>query len=426
MAVPSIQARYLQIYRQLVEKVFVPQTVEARMAALREIIRPYVVSDPQKLMTLEQFDGAMNGLEGQQGGTGGGNAGGGFGGGSVIGLKTLIDARVPWLKSQLSAALPAGSLYATRNALNFTMGKGGTADSQIVRLSATGVETVATYSVSSATTTGGTWLSPLPTGGALPGSFAVSVDGRDLEAGSYTGSVSIYLTGAKNSPITIPVNLTVTAPPPAAISAVTNAASYAAGAVAPGEIVVLFGTGLGPASLTTGTAGATVLFDGVTAQVVYSRADQVSAVVPMEAAGKGATEVKVSYAGQTGTSSGIAVQAANPGIFTLTQTGRGQGAILNQDSTINGTANPAAKGSVISIYLTGAGILNGSSLAGAVSVTIGGLPAAVQFAGTTPGSLAGLYQINAAVPADASSGELPVAVTVAGFGSQSGVTVAVQ
>ena len=37
------------------------------------------------------------------------------------------------------------------------------------------------------------------------------------------------------------------------ISAVTNGASFATGAVAPGEIITLFGTNIGPATLTSAT-----------------------------------------------------------------------------------------------------------------------------------------------------------------------------
>src|SRR6185312_5976739 len=54
----------------------------------------------------------------------------------------------------------------------------------------------------------------------------------------------------------------------------------------------------------------------------------------------------------------IAVATASPGLFTLTKDGKGQGAILNQDGSPNGPANPAALGSVISLFGTGQGPTN--------------------------------------------------------------------
>jgi uncharacterized protein (TIGR03437 family) len=62
----------------------------------------------------------------------------------------------------------------------------------------------------------------------------------------------------------------------------------------------------------------------------------------------------------------------------------------------------------------------------AVSLTIGGLPADIGFAGAAPG-FAGLLQINARVPAAVSPGnDIPVVVKVGDAMSQPGVTMAVQ
>ncbi len=96
-----------------------------------------------------------------------------------------------------------------------------------------------------------------------------------------------------------------------AISAegVVNAASYAGGAVAPGEIVAIFGENLGPSSLVsmeltadgqyakTSVGGTRVLFDGVAAPMVYSSAGQISTVVPFSVAGKPATTIQVEHDG---------------------------------------------------------------------------------------------------------------------------------
>ena len=92
-------------------------------------------------------------------------------------------------------------------------------------------------------------------------------------------------------------------------AAITNAASYAAGVVSPGENIVIWGTSIGPSSLTYGSltagggalstsAGNTqVLFDGVAAPVVYAFATQTSVMVPYEVAGRLTTSVVVEYQG---------------------------------------------------------------------------------------------------------------------------------
>jgi uncharacterized protein (TIGR03437 family) len=106
------------------------------------------------------------------------------------------------------------------------------------------------------------------------------------------------------------------------------------------------------------------------------------------------------------------VSEAAPGIFSLDSSGRGPGAILNQDGSLNGTLNPAAPGSVIVFYATGEGLTDPPSEDGKVAgtvlpkpvlpvtVKIGGVEAEVIYAGAAPGLTAGVMQVNARVPAD--------------------------
>ena len=237
--------------------------------------------------------------------------------------------------------------------------------------------------------------------------------------------------------------------PPVVLTSVDNAANYGTDAVSPGEIVTLFGTNIGPASIVTlqvsggivtnSLAGTQVLFDSVAAPMIYTLAGQVSAVVPYGVAGKSSTKVQVLYQGVPSNTVTMPVQAATPGIFTLDTSGSGPGAILNQDSTLNSSANPAARGSIVAIYLTGTGVTTPSSADGSVTgapppllpqtptVTIGGVGAVVKYAGAAPGSLAGLTQINVEVPAATAPGlSLPVIVKVGSFASTGAATVAVQ
>jgi uncharacterized protein (TIGR03437 family) len=237
-------------------------------------------------------------------------------------------------------------------------------------------------------------------------------------------------------------------PPPVVLNSIANAANYSTGSVSPGEIVTLFGTNLGPSPIVTlqvdkGTVtnnlgGTQVFFDEVAAPMIYTLAGQVSAVVPYAVAGKSSTKVQVQYQGTASNTQTVNVQAASPAIFTLDASGSGPGAILNQDSTINSSANPAARGSVIAIYLTGGGVTNPASSDGAVTgapppvlaqtptVKIGGVDAVVKYAGAAPGAVAGLTQINVEVPAGASPGlGLPVVIKIGDFSSTAVATVSV-
>ena len=57
--VPAYKQRYREIYRSIVEKQMVTATLIARMNVLRDLIRPFVEKDTQKLVTQAQFDAAM-------------------------------------------------------------------------------------------------------------------------------------------------------------------------------------------------------------------------------------------------------------------------------------------------------------------------------------------------------------------------------
>jgi uncharacterized protein (TIGR03437 family) len=289
-------------------------------------------------------------------------------------------------------------------------------------------------------------------------------------ASSGTGSGSVTLVVAPNSGIALSatisaagVSVTVTqaaaAPAPLpTIKGVTNAASYTAGAVSPGELVTIFGTNIGPAAaasattdpatgkLTTTIGGVQVLFNGIAAPMIYAGATQISAVVPYEMAPVASPGVWIKSAGQTSSAFQVTSAATAPGLFTQNSQGFGPGSILNQDGiTLNGPDSPAAKGSIVTVYMTGEGQTNPPGVTGAITaatlpppqvtpapvqpiqVTIGGQPAPnVTYAGEAPFFAAGLMQLNVQVPSTAPSGALPIVVSIGGNPSQNGVTVSVQ
>jgi len=64
-----------------------------------------------------------------------------------------------------------------------------------------------------AAASGGSWLSVTPTSGTTPGTLTVSVNITNLAPANYTGAIMVTSSGASNSPLSIPVTLTVSAAP---------------------------------------------------------------------------------------------------------------------------------------------------------------------------------------------------------------------
>ena len=204
-----------------------------------------------------------------------------------------------------------------------------------------------------------------------------------------------------------PGQVTVTAPELPRPAAVVNAATFELGPVAPGEVVTLFGSGIGPPAAQSGLAtllGETrVWFDGTPAPLLYAQAGQVSAIVPFGVAGKPSTAVMVEYRGVRSAPMNIPVVQAAPALFSAF----------------------AQVGDIVVLYGTGAGAMDppladGQVPAGAVSkpvlpvaVRIGGVDAEVLYAGQAPGIVAGVIQINVRVPAGM-SGPVPVQLIVGG------------
>ncbi len=286
------------------------------------------------------------------------------------------------------------------------------------------------------------WLALGPSGRSL----TVTANSAGLAAGSYQGTVALTAAGVVEL---LPVTLTVAATPAPQLLQIANAASYASGSVSPGEVVALFGSNLGPSSLTTlqldingfvskKLAGVQVLFNGTAAPLIYVSAWQAAAVAPYELDGQASSTVRVVVNGQESNTVTVPVAAALPGVFTADASGLGPGTILNSDNTVNGPGNPAPAGSTVAVYMTGEGQTNPPGADGAVTsgsppsprqtvtAAVDGQPAAVAFAGEAPALVSGVMQVNVAIPANARSGALPLVVSVGGVPSQSGVTVSVR
>jgi len=233
---------------------------------------------------------------------------------------------------------------------------------------------------------------------------------------------------------------------PPVLGPVLSGASFIQGAIAPGEIITLRGFELGTGGLPVDLASTEVLINGKAAPLLYASPSQVNAIVPYEVAGQRAATVQVVYYDVGSQVWSLPVAPAAPGIFTQDSTGAGQAAVLNQDNSVNGSSQPAARGTVIQIFATGipvAGAVTGSITPAAapgttdpVSVSIGGVTAPIQYAGPAPGEVAGVIQVNAIVPDNAPTGPaVPIFLSVSPpqgplllvvYPSQAGVTIAVQ
>ena len=208
-----------------------------------------------------------------------------------------------------------------------------------------------------------------------------------------------------------------------ALACMTNAGSFNFSRVAPGEIVSLFGDRLGPTQAAnwkldesgrvgTTLAGMRVLFDGAPAPLLYADQNQINAIVPWGLKPGTTSTVTVEYAGVDSPSLTVPVVSADPGVFRMySAKSPMQGAVLNEDGSVNSAENPARLGSIISIFGTGMGLLNPLPQDGeiitdaahlvqlAVHVIFSGLQEAdVTYAGAAPTLPAGVIQINVRLP----------------------------
>ena len=208
-----------------------------------------------------------------------------------------------------------------------------------------------------------------------------------------------------------------------------NAGSLLPGPVAPGEIVTLLGF-FPPAPIE-------LLFNGVPAPILYTGLDQVNAIVPFSLDSGGPVHLEARSNGRTVAQASLAAAPVVPAIFTLSGTGIGPGAVLNQDYSVNSLANPAAAGSVIMVYGTGFGALDPPAVDGQpgstattvfpVTAVIAGIPAEVTYAGAAPGLVAGIAQINVRIPSGLSASfAASVSLMIGSAFTQFGVTIAIQ
>lgn len=225
-----------------------------------------------------------------------------------------------------------------------------------------------------------------------------------------------------------------------------NAANpLASGSIAPGEMLSIYGVGVGPltpvsagsGTLPTSLGGSSVTINSTPVPISYASAYRLDVQAPFSLP-PGDAQIQATFNGASTTIATVKVVDVSPGIYTFLPGGTGRITAVNQDGASNSEVTPAAKGSVITVYASGLGTVTPAVTEGTVppatpvsnttspvTAVLGGLVAPVQFAGLAPG-FPGLYQLNIQIPADAPSGTQELRIYTRGVGSQAGATVYVQ
>lgn len=218
----------------------------------------------------------------------------------------------------------------------------------------------------------------------------------------------------------------------AGVGCVGNSASFMAMPIAPNEIVSVYGSGIGPSQPITAVpdengfcpfqaGGTQVTFDGIAAPLLYVSSGQINLIAPGALAGKTSTQVCVLVNGISTNCITEPVSVSAVGVFgsgTYYSAEVPYAAALNQDGTVNSQENPAAVGSVVTLFVTGLGIVSPAVADGGVTPVpiptqalqisagywLGELPPSflyvpVLYGGPAPLEVEGLGQVNIPAPA---------------------------
>jgi uncharacterized protein (TIGR03437 family) len=317
----------------------------------------------------------------------------------------------------LAVTITAGSgspnVVAAPTSLTFNYEQGGSQPANQSLVIASSGAALA-FSAASNTATGGNWLSVAPTSGTTSASLTVSVNATGLAVGAYNGSITITSGNAGNSPLTVPVALTVTLPPPA----ITSLAPSSATAGGPPFTLAVNGSGF--------LSGAAVQWNGSPLATSYVNGNQLTAAVPASLiAAPGSASVTVVNPGGSGSNtatftinaggptppsiSGLSPSSATAGgsAFTLTVNGSGflSGAAVewNGSALVTGYSNANQLTAAVSASLiavpgsASVTVVNPGGLASnTATFTIAPLPAAAIFA--SPHSLNFTYEEGGSIP----------------------------
>jgi uncharacterized protein (TIGR03437 family) len=317
-------------------------------------------------------------------------------GGGVLDWSASVTNGASWLLLTAQVGSSDDTDYAIANPTGLAPGtyeakvlvNAGSFGTQTVTITLTVTAASTAAIASSITVTSVTNAADFHAGPVAPGTYEAKVL---VNAGSFGAqTVTITLTVTAASTAAIASSITVTS--------VTNAADFHAGPVAPGSLAAIIGKNLSGQNVA-------VTFDGVAADLLYVGATQINLRVPAALSGKTSSQMVVTADGASSAPTTVQLAAIAPALFSP--------GVLNQDNTVNGTANPAAPESVIQIFGTGL-----PDSGGTVVVQIQNQSNLVPlYAGAAPG-LPGIEQVNVAIPAGLVPGPASLTICAIGAGNQ--------
>jgi uncharacterized protein (TIGR03437 family) len=284
-----------------------------------------------------------------------------------------------------------------------------------------------------------------PVSGTAPATLSVSANPGNLAAGQYSGTIQITAAGASNSPQTVSVTLTITAP---TIISVVNGASFQSG-IESGSWATIRGADLATDARTWQNSdfngnnlplaldGTSVTINGKAAAVYYISPTQLNVQAPTDST-TGAVPVVVTNNGQVSAAFMAQLQTYAPAFFLYTGTDYAiaqrypDNTLVGNPSVTLGTA-AAQAGDVLILWATGFGPTNPPTPAGIVvsgapgvltlpAVSVGGVPVMVISAVLSPGS-AGLYQVAIQIPGTVPTGAVAIQASVGGVQSPGGIVI---
>ena len=235
-------------------------------------------------------------------------------------------------------------------------------------------------------------------------------------AGTLSASTTTLGTVAQNAPVVL-----------AAHGTLNNLYPQVGYPLAPGTIVAIYGSKLATTAASPGQVplpasyqGSSVVVGGLAAPLYYVSDGQINAQLPVELQPNATYSVVASVNGSYSVPDTLTVTDATPGVAQFAD-GRLIAQHLNY--TLVDETHPAKAGETLIMYLGGLGATTPAVPTGTaasltqltpvvnpVTVTVDGNPAAIVFAGLTPGAI-GLYQIDFTIPNNAKPGNLNVVVT---------------
>jgi uncharacterized protein (TIGR03437 family) len=214
-------------------------------------------------------------------------------------------------------------------------------------------------------------------------------------------------------------------PPAGTVTCMASAAVYDNSWIAPGEILSVFGNAIGPTqafpteldangNVSKSLGGMTVSVGGLSAPILYTDPGQINLVAPFGIPTSGTAHVEIQRNGLTVAAFDAPVAETHAALFAADGSGFGPLAALNQDGSVNSARNPAAPGSIVTVFGTGFGTMVPPALDGAapctavskpvatlplfLNYTTGGpplsAPAIFEYIGNAPCQVQGAVQIN--------------------------------